>query len=75
MTDTAADEMVTVLLRWVDEVVLALDSATTIGLRSCTPGDGLHVANHDRLIREAQQWSGFARRARSLPSEDGSRGR
>lgn len=68
-------DTVTVPLRWVDEVVLALDAATTIGIRSCNPGDGLHIGNHDRLIREAQQWSAFARTARSLPMEDGRRGR
>lgn len=61
-------EAVRVPLRWVDEVVIALDSASIIGKRSCRPGDGLHTANHDRLIREAQQWSVYAESAKSLPA-------
>ena len=47
--------------RWVDEVLIALDAASVIGQRSCRPGDGLHIANHDRLIEEAHHegWSGY----------------
>ena len=62
----APDEMVQVPRRWVDEVVLALDSATIIGMRSCRPGDGLHYGNHDRLIREAKLWTPYASEAKSL---------
>ena len=63
------EAVVTVPQRWIDEVVLALDSATIIGKRSCDHGDHLHYSNHDRLIREAQQWSPYAR---SLQREGGS---
>lgn len=38
------------LQQWIDEAALALDAATTIGQRSCNPGDHLHYANHDRLV-------------------------
>lgn len=38
------------LQQWIDEAALALGAATTIGQRSCNPGDHLHYANHDRLI-------------------------
>ena len=34
------------------ETILALDAATRIGTRSCSEGDHLHYANHDRIIRE-----------------------
>lgn len=52
MTEQSGDS-VQVPQRWVDEVVLALDSATTIGKRSCRDGDHLLYSNHDRLLREA----------------------
>lgn len=35
---------------WIDAAALALDAATTIGMRSCSPGDGLNYGNHDRLL-------------------------
>lgn len=49
----SGDNMV-VPKRWVEEVVIALVSATAIGMRSCRPGDGLNYANHDRLVDEAR---------------------
>lgn len=54
MTDPTGDSVV-VPKRWVDEVVIALDSASVIGARSCRPGDGLDLGNHDRLTREAKE--------------------
>jgi hypothetical protein len=33
------------------DVRAALEAATTIGMRSCSPGDSLNYGNHDRLIR------------------------
>lgn len=41
--------------KWIQEACLALQAASVIGARSCTPGDGLNLANHDRLIREARE--------------------
>jgi hypothetical protein len=49
------ESLVNVPKRFLDEVVIALDAATVIGMRSCREGDGLHYANHDRLIREARE--------------------
>lgn len=53
--------LVTVEQWWLDELLSALDAATTIGMRSCRPGDGLHYANHDRLLRIAlaNGWTEF----------------
>jgi hypothetical protein len=36
------------------EAILALDAATTIGKRSCSPRDHLHYANHDRIVRDGR---------------------
>lgn len=40
--------------QWAQEVISALEAATTIGQRSCRPGDGLNYANHDRLVAEGR---------------------
>lgn len=49
---------------WIIEAMLALESAATISVRSCRPGDGLNLANHARLVREAKEmlgepWNGY----------------
>lgn len=58
---TQSDSPVRILVpqRWIDEVVLALDAASSISVRSCRYGDGLAIGNHDRLIEEAHEegWS------------------
>jgi hypothetical protein len=50
------------------EIALALDDATTIGMRSCDPNDHLHYANHDRLIQEVNSHLDALFRVGTAPS-------
>lgn len=43
--------------RWVSEVLIALESATIIGKRSCNSDDHLNYGNHDRLVNEGREYT------------------